>query len=534
MNADEQDFDVIVIGAGFGGLYALHKLRSQGLRVRVFEGGDGIGGTWFWNRYPGARCDIESLFYSYSFDEALQQEWEWTERYATQPEILSYIEHVADRFDLRGDIQLETRVTSAHFDDERGDWKVTTSGVAGEESWRSRFVVTAVGCLSSSNVPDFPGLESFRGEQIHTGHWPKESPDLEGKRVGVIGTGSSGIQAIPRLAEQVGSGMLTVFQRTANYSVPANNEPLSESVQSEIKADYARFRSMGNGFGPILEPNPKSVAETSAEEQRTELEGRWERGGLGFLTSFVDLLVTPESNEVVCDFVREKIRATVEDPAVAEMLSPDMVYGCKRPCIDTGYYETFNRPNVQLVDLSRDPDLRVTEGGIRVDREEYPLDVLVFATGFDAMTGSLNRIDIRGRDGLALKKKWEAGPRTLLGLGTAGFPNLFTITGPGSPSVLSNMVNAIEQHVEWIADCIKAMEERGATHIEPEVSAEDAWVEHTNEIASYTLYWSCSSWYLGDNIPGKPRVFMPYVGMPEYTARCEAVVANGYEGFLLR
>ena len=528
-STQRQDLDAIVAGGGFAGLYAVKRLRDQGLSIRAFEGGDGIGGTWFWNRYPGARCDIESMFYSFGFDDTLQQEWSWSERYATQPEILEYVDHVADRFDLRRDIQLETRVVSAHFDDETRRWSIVTEGPAGEERWTTRFFITAVGCLSSSNTPDFPGLEDFAGEQYHTGRWPKQSPDLAGKRVGVIGTGSSGIQSIPQLAKQ--AEHLTVFQRTANYSVPAKNGPLPADRQSEIKGDYPRFRGMGNGFGPILEPNDRSVAECTPEEIRAELDARWERGGLGFLTAFTDLLVTTESNAVVQEFVREKIREIVDDPNTAEILCPDTVYGCKRPCIDTGYYETFNRPDVAIVDIAENPIERITPSGIVVDGYEYPLDVIVFATGFDAMTGSIFKIDIRGRNGLPLKKKWEAGPRTYLGLQSEGFPNLFTITGPGSPSVLSNMINAIEQHVDWISECIAALDARGATHIEPEREAEDAWVAHTNEIAHYTLYWSCSSWYLGDNIPGKPRVFMPYVGLPLYKEKIDEVVAQGYAGF---
>jgi cyclohexanone monooxygenase len=527
--APGRELDVVVAGAGFAGLYALHRLRGQGLAVRVFEAGEGVGGTWYWNRYPGARCDVESMFYSFSFDDALQQEWHWTERYATQPEILRYAEHVADRYDLRPDIQLETRVEAAHFDEASGRWRIRTLGPTGAQDWVARFFISAVGCLSSSNVPDFPGLEDFEGERYHTGRWPKTAPDLAGKRVGIIGTGSSGIQAIPQLARQ--AEHLSVFQRTANYSVPANNHPLDPDREAEIKADYPRFRAMGNGFGPVLEPSGRSVATSTPEEVRVELEARWERGGLGFLSSFEDLLVTPESNEVVAGFVREKIREIVDDPEVAETLCPDTVYGCKRPCIDTGYYETFNRPDVTLVDVSDKPIERITPGGLVVDGREHPLDVLVFATGFDAMTGSIHKIDIRGRGGRSLEEKWAAGPRTYLGLQSEGFPNLFLVTGPGSPSVLSNMLNAIEQHVDFIARCLAAMEARGAVLVEPELEAEDAWVAHTNEIASYTLYWSCSSWYLGDNIPGKPRVFMPYVGIPAYNEKCEDVIAKGYEGF---
>ena len=528
-NSPPPELDVLIVGAGFAGLYALHKLRGQGLHVHVVEAGDGIGGTWHWNRYPGARCDVESLYYSYSFDDDLQQKWEWSERYATQPEILRYVQHVAERFDLMRDIELQTKVESAHWDDAGDRWRVRVDrGV----EYDTRFLLMATGCLSSRNRPDFPGLDDFAGDCFHTGEWPQEEPDLSGDRVGIIGTGSSGIQAIPPLAER--AKHLTVFQRTANYTVPANNHPLAPETVREVKADYPRFRKMGNGFGPILEPNMQSAVQTSPEERERELEARWTRGGLGFLTSFIDLLFNPDSNEIACDFVRDKIRNAVDDPEVAEILSPHVVFGCKRPCIDTGYFETFNRPNVTLVDVSKEPIERISEHGVVVAGREHPIDTLVLATGFDAMTGTLLKIDIRGRDGRTLQDKWQAGPRTFLGLQTEGFPNLFTITGPGSPSVLSNMLNAIEQHVDWIADCLQSMRQQGKTRIEAELDAENAWVEHTNEIAQQTLYWNCNSWYLGANIPGKPRVFMPYIGMPTYQEKLDQVLDGGYEGFALR
>jgi cyclohexanone monooxygenase len=521
--------DAVVVGAGFAGLYMLHRLRGLGLSVRVFEAGSGVGGTWFWNRYPGARCDIESLEYSYQFSEDLQQEWEWTERYAAQPEILRYLNHVADRFDLRRDIELDTRVLSAHFDEATSRWAIRTQ----RGSVSARFCIMATGCLSSTNTPEFPGLDGFAGSWYHTGSWPHGGVDFSGRRVGVIGTGSSAIQAIPLIARE--ALHLSVFQRTPSYAVPARNGPLDPAVQREIKADYAGFRRRNSQlpFGANFPPNELSALEVTPEERRREYEARWERGGLAFLTAFSDLLYSAEANRTAAEFVRGRIGELVRDRAVAEALSPEQVLGCKRLCIDTGYYETFNRANVTLVDLGATPIERITPAGVRTTREEVALDAIVFATGFDAMTGALARIDVRGVGGLALRQKWVAGPRTYLGLGTAGFPNLFLVTGPGSPSVLSNMVPAIEQHVDWIGDCIGTMRSHALERIEALPGAEDAWVEHVNEVASATLYPSCNSWYLGANVPGKPRVFMPYLGFPTYVAKCNEVVAKGYEGFAL-
>jgi cyclohexanone monooxygenase len=529
-DAESAAFDVLIVGAGFAGLYALYRLRGLGLSVRVFEAGSGIGGTWFWNRYPGARCDIESMEYSYQFSEALQQEWEWTERYATQPEILRYIEHVADRFDLRRDVELDTRVEAATFDEATGRWTVDTDD--GRRT-TGRFCIMATGCLSSPNQPDFVGLERFEGEIHHTGLWPHEGVDFRGRTVGVIGTGSSAIQSIPLIAEE--AARLYVFQRTPNYSVPAHNAPLDPEVQRRIKADYPAFRQRNSqmGFGLDTRENETLALEVGEEERRREYEARWAAGGLPFLGAFGDLPIEQAANDTAGEFLRGKIREIVRDPQVAELLCPQQVVGCKRLCVDTGYFEAFNRPNVTLVDVSAAPIEEITARGPRTGGHEYAVDAIVFATGFDAMTGALQKIDIRGREGLPLRKKWEAGPRTYLGLGMAGFPNLFTITGPGSPSVLSNMLPSIEQHVNWIAECIAHLREEGLGRIEATLEAEDAWVAHVNEVAGETLYTTCNSWYLGANVPGKPRVFMPYLGFPPYVEKCQEVAAKGYEGFAL-
>jgi cation diffusion facilitator CzcD-associated flavoprotein CzcO len=528
---NQSEFDVVIVGAGFAGLFMLHRVRGQGLTARVFEAGSGVGGTWFWNRYPGARCDVESVEYSYQFSDELQQEWEWTERYAGQPEILEYLNHVADRFDLRKDICFETRVESAAFDDERARWTVRTS--AGDEV-SGQFLVMATGCLSSANVPDFKGSGSFGGETYHTGRWPEEGVEFAGKRVGVIGTGSSAIQSIPIIAAEAES--LVVFQRTPAYSVPARNGPLDGAEVQEIKSDYSGFRARNNlmvtAFGSRTPHNDISALAVDEDERLREFESRWERGGFGYMAAYNDLLLNPDANEVAADFVRRKIRETVRDPEVAEKLLPNTVIGCKRLCLDTGFYETFNRENVDLVDVSETP-VEITPKGIRVGAEEYALDCIVFATGFDAMTGALLAIDIRGRDGVSLRDAWADGPRTYLGLGIVGFPNLFSISGPGSPSVLTNMVVSIEQHVNFIADCIDYMREHGLRQIEAAPDAQDAWVEFVNVVADFTLYPRCNSWYLGANVPGKPRVFMPLIGFPTYVEKCEQVVADGYEGFVL-
>jgi cation diffusion facilitator CzcD-associated flavoprotein CzcO len=530
--------DVIIVGAGFAGLYMLHKVRQLGLSAQVFETGEGVGGTWYWNRYPGARCDVESMEYSYQFSEELQQAWRWSERYAAQPEILRYANHVADRFALRDGIQFQTRVVSAHFDETSARWKVNTQTAEDQtyknfEHWSSRFVVLATGCLSSANKPSFEGADQYLGESFHTGQWPHEPVDFTGKTVGIIGTGSSAIQSIPVIAQQ--AEKLYVFQRTPSYAVPAHNGPIDAAHEAKVKADYAGFRArnslMPGAFGAIYPRNEASALQSTPEEQAAAFEFRWQRGGLSFLGAFGDLLLNAEANQLAADFVRRKISATVHNPEIAAKLTPKHVIGCKRLVIDTGYFETFNRRNVELVDISNSPIERLTPHGLRAANQDFTLDCIVFATGFDAMTGAISKIDIRGRSGLKLSEKWQAGPRSYLGLNAQGFPNLFTISGPGSPSVLTNMLVSIEQHVNFIGECLRYMRSNGHTLIEAKLQAEDTWVDHVNNVANQTLYPSCNSWYLGANVPGKTRVFMPLVGFPPYVKKCEEVVASGYEGF---
>ncbi len=528
-------FDVVVVGGGLGGLYALHRLRGLGLNVRVFEAGSGVGGTWFWNRYPGARCDVESMEYSYSFSNDLQQAWSWPERYGTQPEILRYINHVADNFDLRRDIQLNTRVVSAVFDAATNEWTLETDQ---GDLVSAKFCVMASGNLSTPQVPDFRGLETFQGKWYHSGRWPHEGVDFSGLRVGVIGTGSSGVQMIPRIAEQ--AEHLTVFQRTANFSLPARNAPLDPDKERQHKAQYEdrRRAALDTPFGIAGHPAPtKSALEVSEAERQRAYEAKWAEGGsISFLYSYTDLLVNKASNDTASEFVRQKIRGIVRNPATAEILAPkDHPIGTKRLCLDTNYYETYNRNNVSLVDVRADPIAEITATGVRTrDHEHGPFDALVFATGFDAMTGALREIDIRVRDGATLADQWEAGPRTYLGLMVAGFPNLFIITGPGSPSVKTQMILAIEQHTDWIADCLMHLRTNGYTRIEAGPGAQDKWVQHVNEVADSTLYPLANSWYMGANIPGKPRVFMPYVGgFAGYKQKCDAIAAGGYDGFIL-
>ena len=530
--AETRQFDVVVIGAGFAGLCALHRLRDGlGLNVQVFEAADGVGGTWYWNRYPGARCDSESFYYCFSFSDELAQEWEWSSRYPEQPEIERYLNHVADRFDLRRDIRLQARVTRAAFDDASNCWDVHTEH---GERVRARFLVCAVGCLSDANLPDIPGRNSFAGESYHTARWPRDGVGFKGKRVGLIGTGSSGIQATPVIAAE--AGHLTVFQRTPNFTVPARNAPFSPDDQAAIKRDYAaifdRTRASYGGF-PYFGID-RSTLDISPEERTKILDELWEEGGFKFIWGgFSDIFTDPDANEIVSEYIRERIREIVADPETAELLCPyDHPYTSKRPPIDTDYYVTFNRDNVSLVDVKSTPIREITPTGLRTADAHYDLDVLVYATGFDAMTGSLLRMDIRGSDGVRLADAWAHGPRTLLGLQVAGFPNLFTVTGPGSPSVLVNMPTAIEHHVEWIADCITHMNRNGQMRIEAAEDAQDAWAEHVAEVAEHTLWSKGNSWYVGANIPGKPRIILPYTGgQPQYRERCQAVVDAGYEGF---
>jgi cyclohexanone monooxygenase len=527
------EYDAIVVGAGFAGLYMLHRLRNLGLSVRVFEAGDGVGGTWYWNRYPGARVDIESQEYCYSFSDELSDEWRWSERYAAQPELLAYLNHVTDRFDLRGDIQLSTRVESTVFDEARSRWVVRTDR---GQTLSARFCIMATGVLSVPKEPDFAGAGRFNGPTYHTGRWPHEGVDFTGQSVAVIGTGSSAIQSIPQIAAQ--AKQVHVFQRTPNFSVPAHNGPLDPRVVEDWKANRVQYRQKAREGGFAIyqvDPQEGLTLDASEDERRAAYEDRWDRGGFSLLGAFSDLILDKRANDTAAEFVREKIRGIVKDPAVAEKLAPkSFPIGAKRMCVDTGYYQTFNRDNVHLIALDEEPIEAITPAGVRTSKAEYAVDSVVYAIGFDAMTGALGKIDIRGRGGLALKDEWAHGPRTLLGLMMAGFPNLFIVTGPGSPSVLCNMAVAIEQHVEWISDCIGWLRDRQMGAIEAGAEAQDAWVAHVNEVADTTVYPLANSWYLGANVPGKPRVFMPYIGgFPAYQQVCAEVAAKGYEGFRL-
>jgi len=534
--AGAQTYDVVVVGAGFAGMYMLHKLRGQRLSVRVYEQGGDVGGTWYWNRYPGARCDVESMQYSYSFSDELQQEWNWSERYAPQPEILRYANHVADRFNLRGDIQLDTRVDRAVFDESANAWEVTTSD---GKTVVAKFVVLATGCLSNARMPDIKGLSGFKGKVYHTGHWPHEPVDFTGLRVAVIGTGSSGIQSVPVIAEQ--ASHLTVFQRTANFSIPARNAELTEAEREAFRRNYSEIRRFAREDarnGIYTEMPDRGALDDGDNERRAKYEARWKHGGLTFMSVYNNLALDKAANDTAADFVREKIAEIVQDPQTAKLLQPNNhpigPIGSKRICIDTEYFAAFNRPNVTLVDIKSNPIEQILPNAVRAGDKDYDVDALVLATGFDAMTGSVAKIDIRGRSGQTLNQKWAEGPKTYLGLMSAGFPNLFIITGPGSPSVLSNMIVSIEQHVDWIADCIAFMRERGLVAMEADKDAEDKWVTHVNEVAHTTLYPQANSWYMGANIPGKPQIFMPYIGgVGAYRQICNDVAARGYEGFAM-
>ena len=534
--ASKADFDAVIVGAGFSGLYMLHSLRDRlGLSVRVIEAGEGVGGTWYWNRYPGARCDSDSYVYCYTFDRQLLKEWEWTERYPEQPEILRYLNHVADRFDLKRDIQFGSRVTAAVYDEALNRWDIRTDN---GDAVSAKFFITAVGSLSATNIPQFKGLDSFAGKWYHTSRWPQRGVDFTGKRVGVVGTGATAVQAIPEIAQQ--AKHLTVFQRTPNYCVPARNGKVDPEVVDARKADYDAIieRTRNSFFGFELDFIPRSALEATAEEREREFDARWEAGGFGFwLSNYQDMFFSREANDLCAEYLKKKIRATVKDPAVAERLIPKTYpYGTKRQPLDTNYYETFNKENVLLVDVADAPIEEITPHGIRAGGQEHVLDIIVFATGFDAVTGPLKNLGIRGRGGLSLAQKWDDGPHTYLGLAIAGFPNLFTITGPHSPSVLSNMPVSIEQHVEWISDCIDHMRRNNVETIEATAQAEQQWTEHVLAIVNMTLMPQANSWYMGANIDGKPRTFLPYLdpgGVGGYRKRCDEIAARGYEGFLL-
>ncbi len=529
-NSHSDPLDVVIIGAGFAGLYMLKSLREAGFTALIYEAASDVGGVWYWNRYPGARCDVESLQYSYSFSTELEQQWQWTEKYAAQPEILAYIQHVADKFDLRRNIQFDTRVLSATFDEANARWELKTDR---GHSVVARFCVMATGALSIPRLPDIPGIERFAGSIHHTGAWPHEGVDFSGRRVGVIGTGSSGIQAIPAIAQQ--ASQLVVFQRTPNFSIPAWNGKLEPQAQEAWKKNYGEHRQRAREVGTLYEFSDKAASQVSAEERQQEYTRRWNKGGVNFVHAFNDIMVNAESNETIAEFVRGRIREIVDDPAVAESLCPkDHPLGSKRICVDTGYYQTYNRDNVRLVDLKKTPIEEVVPNGVRTSEGLFELDDLVCATGYDALTGAVLNIDIRGRGNQALSARWADGPRTYLGLMTHGFPNMFIVTGAGSPSVLVNMVVGIEHHVEWITDCLEHLRVLGADTIEPTLQAQDAWVQHVNEAADKTLFPRANSWFLGANIPGKPRVFMPYVAkIGQYRRECQDVADAGYRGFVV-
>ena len=524
------DVDVVVVGAGFSGLYLLYRLRKAGFSTRVFERGGDVGGTWYWNRYPGARCDVESLQYSYSFDEQLQQEWHWPEKFSAQPDILAYANHVADRFNLKKDIEFNIEVKASWFDENLKTWKITTN--TGEEI-NAQYFIMATGCISTTQIPNIKGLSDYVGNTFHTGDWPHEEVDFSGQSIAVIGTGSSGIQSIPVLAKQ--AKKLTVFQRTPNYSIPSQNEPMTKKYERSWKDVYSERRKemRYSAHGSLKDLNDVPALSVD-EDQRQELyTKRWAIGGTGFLGSFNDLLTNADANYTAAEYVRQQIQRVVKDKETAEILCPrSYPIGTKRICIDTGYFETYNRENVRLVDISKKHIQRLVTDGIIVDDQLYAFDSIIFATGFDAMTGSIFNVDIKGRDGLALKEKWNAGPKTYLGLMSASFPNLFMITGPGSPSVKSNMIMSIEQHVDLVIETLLSMRRKGLSVVEPELEAENKWVDHVQEVANKTLFPQANSWYMGANIPGKPRLFMPYIGgVGAYREICEEIVANNHRGF---
>ncbi len=529
------DFDAVVIGAGFSGLGMLHRLRDvMGLSVRVYESGSGVGGTWYWNRYPGARCDSESYIYCFSFSKELLQDWTWSGKFPEQPEILAYLEHVADRFDLRRNIQFNTRVTRATFQEDTNSWEIETDQ---GDRLTATYLITGIGCISTGNVPTIKGLDSFQGDWYHTGAWPHDPVDFSGKRVAVIGTGSSGVQSIPVIARQAES--LTVFQRTPQFTVPARHRAADRRfIEEEVKPNYQEILEKARwsqGGGPH-DPVERSALDYPEAERNQIYEEQWALGGYDFIArSFADVMTDKAANDTAADFIRGKIRQIVKDPETSRKLLPhDHPFGAKRALLDTDYYATYNRDNVHLVDLRSTPIRRITPTGIQTSERDFDFDIIVFATGFDAMTGTFFKIDIRGREGLALRDKWAEGPKTYLGLQVAGFPNMFMITGPGSPSVLSNMPVSIEQHIDFIADFITWMRQRGIQTAEADPRAEEAWVAHVNQVADTTLYVLANSWYLGANIPGKPRVFMPYPGgVGPYRKRCNQIAGDGYPGFIL-
>jgi cation diffusion facilitator CzcD-associated flavoprotein CzcO len=532
-------FEAIVIGAGFSGLYALHRLRQLGVHTLVLEKAENVGGTWLFNRYPGARCDIESIEYSYSFSDEIQQEWVWTETMPTQPEIEAYLNFVADRLDLRRDIRFDTTVVAMTFDEDASEWILETDT---GESFVASFVVAASGILSVPLEPDIPGLDTFAGTSLYTSRWPKEGFDLSGKSVGVVGTGSTGVQLIPVVARQ--AGRLSVFQRSPAYTLPWEVRSLEPGELDEMKSRYDDIRAAQrqhpvgaarlSAFSVLLEMLAKPPLKTATREQ--QLQAIEQHGVIGAL-SWGDIFFDIEANQLAARLYGEAVARIVNDPETAASLVPSHPFGCKRPIIDQGYYETFNRDNVTLVDLRKGPIRRVTPAGIDTDRGFYALDVIIYATGFDAMTGALTRIDIRGRDGISLRDFWaDEGPYSYLGIAVAGFPNLFIVQAPGSPSAATNFVAALEQHVEWIGDCIAYLRTHGHSVIEALPEAQLEWIEHSTSLVAPTVlvHPTCNSWYNGGNVPGKKRMYMGYTaGIPEYRRRCDEIAAAGYTGFKL-
>ena len=519
--------DVVIVGAGVAGLYMLHKLNSMGLKTVVLEKSDELGGTWNWNRYPGARCDIPSLEYSYQFDEELQQDWNWSEKYSAQPEILEYLNHVADRFELREHINFEEEVLEAKFDEALSLWDIKTN----KELYKSKFCIFATGCLSVPNKPDIEGLEGFEGQLLSTSYWPREEVNLSDKNVAIIGTGSSSIQTIPEIAKEVKN--LYVFQRTPNYSIPSNNGPMDKDVEADIKSRYSEFRkeNWSNGFGIAGISDEALISESDIDEVNDQLEENWKNNGLGFFGGYADVPIDANANEVAAGFVRNKIKEIVQDSETADKLCPKYHIGGKRLCVDTGYFETFNKENVHLIDLNSNPIQRIGKDTIEAD-QDYAIDTLILATGFDAMTGALTSLDIIGRNGIVLRDQWKEGAKSYLGLGVSNFPNLFTITGPGSPSVLSNMMPSIEQHVNWIADCISWMSDNDKSVIESSLAAEEEWMSLVDEIAGMTIFKSTESWYNGSNIDNKAKAFLPFIGVPMYTEKLDEITENNYQGFI--
>jgi cation diffusion facilitator CzcD-associated flavoprotein CzcO len=527
-------YDVVVVGAGIAGMYQLHRLRGLGLRARVFEGGHGVGGTWYWNRYPGARFDSESWTYGYSFSEEILREWEWSEHFAAQPETLRYCNFVADKLDLRRDIEFGCRISAAVYDEVADEWEITS-----EDGRRARapFLITAIGPLSVPTMPNVPGVESFRGEAYHTGQWPHEPVSFAGKRVAVIGTGATAVQAITEIAKTVGH--LAVFQRTPNWCAPLHNSPIDAATQARIRATYPEiFARCRQSFGCFIhDADPRKALEVSAEAREAFFEKLYGEPGFGiWMGNFRDVLVDPEANATITEFMRRKIRARVKNPAVAEKLIPtNHGFGTRRVPLESGYYEVYNQPNVTLVDLRETPIERITPAGVKTSDAEYPVDMIVYATGFDAITGAFDRIDIRGRGGRWLRDKWVDGPRTYLGLQVEGFPNLFTLVGPHNAATFCNIPRCIEQNVEWVTALLVHMREHGHTRVEPTPEAEHEWTQHVHDTGRRMLFTQVDSWMMGinSNVPGKQtRRFIVYAGgAPRYREKCDEVAAGGYPGF---